>query len=138
MYIYRVVLLICRILIGAAVGLTALTIQMKTTSRGKFVAFRRLNPRTDDDVSTEAHTFVNRFPTGWWFGLFFLVVGCIVLDHHATLQFATPAPSSLGRRLLRTSAVVLVEVAIIFGCHEVFFNVAVRPIFNHGLTLKTH
>ncbi len=26
----------------------------------------------------------------------------------------------------------------VFGCHEVFFNVAVRPIFNHGLTLKTH
>ena len=49
MYIYRVVLLCCRILIGAALGLTALTIQMKTTSRGKFVAFRRLEPRNDDD-----------------------------------------------------------------------------------------
>ena len=90
MYIYRVVMLVCRILIGAAVGLTALTLQMKTTSRGKFVAFRRL-PYPDDDESTEGHTFVNRFPTGWWFGLFFLVVGCVVLDHHATLQFATPA-----------------------------------------------
>ena len=137
MYLYRVVMLVCRILIGAAVGLTALTIQMRTTSRGKFVAFRRL-PYPDDDESTEGHTFVNRFPTGWWFGLFFLVVGCIVLDHHATLSFATPHRSSPGRRLLWTSAVVLVEVMLIFGCHEVFFNVAVRPIFNHGLTLKTH
>ena len=138
MYIYRVVMLVCRILIGAAVGLTALTIQMRTTSRGKFVAFRRL-PYPDDDESTEGHTFVNRFPTGWWFGLFFLVVGCVVLDHHANLEFATPMhPTSPGRRLLWTSVVVLVEVMLIFGCHEVFFNVAVRPIFNHGLTLKTH
>ena len=110
---------------------------MRTTSRGKFVAFRRL-PYPDDDESTEGHTFVNRFPTGWWFGLFFLVVGCVVLDHHATLSFATPHRSSLGRRLLWASAVVLFEVMLIFGCHEVFFNVAVRPIFNHGLTLKTH
>ena len=47
-------------------------------------------------------------------------------------------PSSAGRRLLWASAVVLFEVMLIFGCHEVFFNVAVRPIFNHGLTLKTH
>ena len=137
MYIYRVVMLLCRILIGAAVGLTALTLQMRTTSRGKFVAFRRL-PYPDDDESTEGHTFVNRFPTGWWFGLFFLVVGCVVLDHHATLSFATPHRSSLSRRLLWASAVVLFEVMLIFGCHEVFFNVAVRPIFNHGLTLKTH
>ena len=110
MYVYRVVMLVCRVLIGAAVGLTALTLQMKTTSRGKFVAFRRL-PYPDDDESTEGHTFVNRFPTGWWFGLFFLVVGCIVLDHHATLSFATPHPSSLGRRLLWASAVVLLHFA---------------------------
>ena len=56
----------------------------------------------------------------------------------STQAFHTPHRSSLGRRLLWASAVVLFEVMLIFGCHEVFFNIAVRPIFNHGLTLKTH
>jgi hypothetical protein len=135
MYIYRVVLLCCRILIGAAVGLTALTIQMKTTSRGKFVAFRRLSPRNDDDVSTEAHTFVNRFPTGWWFGLVFLSIALVLIDHHATLRFATPMGSV---RPLREIAVVLAEVALIFLCFVAFFTLAVHPIFNHTVTFRLH
>jgi len=134
MYIYRVVLLCCRILIGAAVGLTALTIQMKTTSRGKFIAFRRLEYQ-DDDTSTEAHTFVNRFPTGWWFGLVFLCIGLVLVDHHATLRFATPMGSV---RPLREIAVVLVEVTLIFLCFVAFFTLAVHPIFNHTVTFRLH
>jgi hypothetical protein len=134
MYVYRVVMLVCRVLIGAAVGLTALTLQMKTTSRGKFIAFRRL-PYPDDDESTEGHTFVNRFPTGWWFGLVFLCIALVLIDHHATLRFATPMGSV---RPLREIAVVLVEVTLIFLCFVAFFTLAVHPIFNHTVTFRLH
>ena len=113
----------------------ALTIQMKTTSRGKFVAFRRLEPRNDDDVSTEAHTFVNRFPTGWWFGLVFLCISLVLVDHHATFHFATQMGSV---RPLREIAVVLVEVILIFLCFVAFFTLAVYPIFNHTVTFRLH
>ena len=103
--------------------------------QGKFVAFRRLNPRNDDDVSTEAHTFVNRFPTGWWFALVFLCIALVLVDHHATLRFATPMGSV---RPLREIAVVLVEVALIFLCFVAFFTLAVHPIFNHTVTFRLH
>ena len=98
-------------------------------------AFRRLDPRNDDDVSTEAHTFVNRFPTGWWFGLVFLCISLVLIDHHATLTFAMPMGSV---RPLREIAVVLVEVILIFLCFVAFFTLAVYPIFNHTVTFRLH
>ena len=67
--------------------------------------------------------------------LVFLCISLVLLDHHATLRFATASGSV---RPLREIAVVLVEVILIFLCFVAFFTLAVYPIFNHTVTFRLH
>ena len=103
--------------------MTARLIQMKTTST------RVPEINRDDDVSIVS-TFM------WCSRLVVPVcIALVLVDHHATLRFATPMGSV---RPLREIAVVLFEVALIFLCFVAFFTLAVHPIFNHTVTFRLH
>ena len=123
---------------AAAVGLSALTMQLRITSRGRFMAFRRLpypddDPYLDDEEFTQDKIRVTRYPTGWWWAVFFVIIVGILVDHHATLAFATPMHTSNLMRLARGVGVIILEVALLFVCFLALFDLAVRPIFNHGV-----
>jgi hypothetical protein len=84
---------------------------------------------------SSAHASTATATASWWFGLVFLCIALVLVDHHATLRFATPMGSV---RPLREIAVVLGEVALIFLCFVAFFTLAVHPIFNHTVTFRLH